>query len=131
MDIRVESSRTSCPVDRSLLATRRGECQHRDGTVSPSKGARGHCLGRRRMATIHAMTTESAPPYPSTLPVVVPLEESRDGELSRRRFLHGAALAGGGLVAAGIAACAPAAAPGWTYGPPLSTPASGSSAPSG
>ena len=46
--------------------------------------------------------------------------------LSRRGFLRGAAIAGGGLMAAGIAACAPAATPQWTYGPPL---ASGSAAP--
>ncbi len=39
-----------------------------------------------------------------------------DPSLSRRGFLRGAALAGGGLVAAGLAACTPAAS-GWTYGP--------------
>ena len=39
-------------------------------------------------------------------------------DLSRRRFLGTAVLAGGGLVAATVAACAPGAAtPGWTYGP--------------
>jgi FtsP/CotA-like multicopper oxidase with cupredoxin domain len=53
---------------------------------------------------------------PSTLP-----------SLSRRGFLRGAAVAGGGLMAAGIAACAPAVkAPAWTYGPTL---AAGSAAP--
>lgn len=40
-----------------------------------------------------------------------------DPSLSRRKFLRGAALAGGGLIAAGVAACAPAATAGWTYGP--------------
>ncbi len=40
-----------------------------------------------------------------------------DPSLTRRRFLRGAALAGGGLIAAGVAACAPAATAGWTYGP--------------
>jgi FtsP/CotA-like multicopper oxidase with cupredoxin domain len=41
-----------------------------------------------------------------------------DPSLTRRRFLRGAALAGGGLIAAGVAACAPAVgAPGWTFGP--------------
>ena len=40
--------------------------------------------------------------------------------LSRRGFLRTAAISGGGLVAVGVAACAPAAtAPGWTYGPAL------------
>jgi manganese oxidase len=42
-----------------------------------------------------------------------------DPSLSRRGFLRGAALAGGGVIAAGIAACAPSAAPTWTYGPTL------------
>jgi FtsP/CotA-like multicopper oxidase with cupredoxin domain len=40
-----------------------------------------------------------------------------DPSLTRRKFLRGAALAGGGLIAAGVAACAPAATAGWTYGP--------------
>ena len=40
--------------------------------------------------------------------------------LSRRGFLRGAAIAGGGMVAASVAACAPGAvAPRWTYGPTL------------
>jgi manganese oxidase len=39
--------------------------------------------------------------------------------LSRRGFLRGAALTGGGLLAAGLAACAPAAsATNWSYPPP-------------
>ena len=41
---------------------------------------------------------------------------SRD--LDRRGFLRGAVVAGGGLVAATVAACTPPGAmPGWTYGP--------------
>lgn len=41
--------------------------------------------------------------------------------VSRRNFLRTAALAGGGLVAAGLAACAPGSRPtaAWTYGPTL------------
>jgi manganese oxidase len=39
--------------------------------------------------------------------------------LSRRGFLRSAAIAGGGLVAVGVAACAPASPPGWTFGPSL------------
>jgi FtsP/CotA-like multicopper oxidase with cupredoxin domain len=52
-------------------------------------------------------------------------------DLSRRGFQRGAALTGGGIMAATLAACAPAAAtPGWTYGPVLSqAPAGGSPAP--
>lgn len=53
------------------------------------------------------------------LPVVV------DPNLSRRGFLRGAAITGGGIVAVTIAACAPAATgAGWTFGPPLSPAAS-------
>ncbi|MEA2536740.1 MAG: hypothetical protein QOF11_974 [Chloroflexota bacterium] len=45
--------------------------------------------------------------------------------LTRRGFLRGAALAGGGLLAAGVAACAPnGAAPTWTY-PPAAAPGQG------
>lgn len=51
-------------------------------------------------------------------------------ELSRRGFLRGAALTGGGIVAASIAACAPAsAAPGWTFGPALTEPPAGGQTP--
>ena len=47
--------------------------------------------------------------------------------LTRRGFLRSAAIASGGLVAVGVAACAPtSAAPAWTYGPT----ASGAPAPS-
>ncbi|HYM82742.1 MAG TPA: multicopper oxidase domain-containing protein [Candidatus Dormibacteraeota bacterium] len=48
--------------------------------------------------------------------------------LTRRRFLAGAAVAGGGMVAATVAACTPAAGAAWTFGP-TAAPA-GSSAPS-
>jgi FtsP/CotA-like multicopper oxidase with cupredoxin domain len=58
-----------------------------------------------------------------TLPQVdLPTPESVDDALTRRRFLRGAALAGGGLVAVGLAACAPAGAPTWTFGPTLPHP---------
>ena len=40
-----------------------------------------------------------------------------DPSISRRRFLRGAALAGGGLIAAGLAACTTTTAPTWSYGP--------------
>ncbi len=40
-----------------------------------------------------------------------------DGTLSRRGFLGVAAAAGGGIVAATVAACAPATGAGWTFGP--------------
>ena len=54
-----------------------------------------------------------------SLPAVV------DPNLSRRGFLRGAAITGGGIVAVAIAACAPAATgAGWTFGPPLSAAAS-------
>lgn len=50
--------------------------------------------------------------------------------LSRRGFLRGAAITGGGIVAATLAACAPATpTPGWTYGPLTTTPPSGGPTP--
>jgi FtsP/CotA-like multicopper oxidase with cupredoxin domain len=52
--------------------------------------------------------------------------------VSRRGFLHGAAVAGGGLVAMSMVACAPASSrPAWSYGPSSAPGAStGASAPS-
>ncbi len=44
---------------------------------------------------------------------------------SRRSFLRGAAVAGGGLVAAGIAACTPGGAATWTFGPQMTRPSGG------
>jgi FtsP/CotA-like multicopper oxidase with cupredoxin domain len=60
--------------------------------------------------------------------------EPRDGsvgllpaDVSRRGFLRGAALAGGGLMAASLAACAPGTTlPAWSYSP-VATPAAGGS----
>jgi FtsP/CotA-like multicopper oxidase with cupredoxin domain len=50
--------------------------------------------------------------------------------LSRRGFLRGAAITGGGIMAATLAACAPTAAvPGWTYGPPVASPPAGGPTP--
>ncbi len=52
------------------------------------------------------------------------------GDLTRRGFLRGAALTGGGLMVATLAACAPTApTPGWTYGPDGSPPVGGSPTP--
>jgi FtsP/CotA-like multicopper oxidase with cupredoxin domain len=59
--------------------------------------------------------SESLPAVPST-----PTDASdplAGGALSRRGFLRGAAVAGGGLVAASLAACTPGGAPNWTYAP--------------
>jgi FtsP/CotA-like multicopper oxidase with cupredoxin domain len=56
-----------------------------------------------------------------------------DAQLSRRGFLRGAAITGGGLLAAGLAACAPTAgAPGWTYPPatPSAAPSASAAPPS-
>ena len=63
----------------------------------------------------------------------LPLPLLEDPSLTRRRFLRGAALAGGGLIAAaGVAACAPAASQaGWTFGPEgLASAAPGAASPS-
>jgi FtsP/CotA-like multicopper oxidase with cupredoxin domain len=68
------------------------------------------------------MITEPATPASPTLPT----------DLSRRGFLRGAVLAGGGVVAATVAACAPGVTqPPWTLGPvgaPNATTAPGSPA---
>jgi FtsP/CotA-like multicopper oxidase with cupredoxin domain len=55
------------------------------------------------------------------------LELSTSAPVSRRSVLRLGALTGGGLVAAAVAACAPAAAPRWTYAPPAT---GGAAAPS-
>ncbi len=73
-------------------------------------------------------------PTPLASPLSDPVDEpsafTLDG-VSRRGFLRGAAVAGGGLVAAGIAACTPGAAALWTAGPvvtPAALPATASPA---
>ncbi len=48
--------------------------------------------------------------------------------VTRRGFLHSAAIAGGGLVAMGVVACAPASSrPAWSYGPSMPSAAPGAS----
>ena len=50
------------------------------------------------------------------------VSESPAEPLSRRGFLRTAAVAGGGLIVAGVAGCAPSvAAPAWTYRPAASS----------
>ncbi|HET9682114.1 MAG TPA: multicopper oxidase domain-containing protein, partial [Candidatus Limnocylindrales bacterium] len=57
--------------------------------------------------------------------------EAIDKAVTRRGFLRGAALAGGGIAAATLAACTPIASPAWTYGPTLNPNQSGAPAPTG
>ena len=85
-------------------------------------------------APAHAPAT----PDPTPDPTPTPPGDRTDAEatsiatpdLTRRGFLRGAALTGGGLVAATLAACAPATpTPGWTYGPVATTTAAGSPTP--
>jgi FtsP/CotA-like multicopper oxidase with cupredoxin domain len=60
------------------------------------------------------------PTDPTTSPTLVDGDGSPSA-LTRRGFLRTAAIAGGGLVAVGVAACAPTSgAPSWTYGPSAS-----------
>jgi len=69
-------------------------------------------------------------PATSTDPSSDDFDRTIGSGLTRRGFLRGAAIAGGGIVAATIAACAPAAAPTWTYGPTVTkAPAAGASSP--
>ena len=76
-----------------------------------------------------SLDSEVAPrPAPMPEPSVVDRLAGVTADLSRRGFLRGAALTGGGIMAATLAACAPAAAaPGWTYGPVLTQPPAGAS----
>ncbi len=92
--------------------------------------------------------SEAAQPAsdPSAADIIAPASDADQApatpEVTRRRFLVGAALTGGGLMAATLAACAPTAAPGggWTFGPAAAAksavpaaataaPAAGSAAP--
>lgn len=79
-----------------------------------------------------------AAPRPAAEPIAAEPADSPAGaggqspmipELTRRGFLRGAAITGGGLMAATLAACAPAATPGWTYGPAGTTGPAGSPTP--
>jgi FtsP/CotA-like multicopper oxidase with cupredoxin domain len=77
-------------------------------------------LSNPRMTVMDSLPQD--PLHPSTL---------TDAQLSRRGFLRGAAITGGGLLAAGLAACAPTAgAPGWTYPPAAPSAAPGAASPS-
>ena len=71
----------------------------------------------------------SAASVPETAPADTAVPTTDSSELSRRGFLRGAALAGGGIAAATLAACTPIATPGWTYGPSLNPNASGAPVP--
>ncbi len=62
--------------------------------------------------------------------VPAPIHPSHAPALSRRGFLRAATISGGGLIAAVVAACAPAgSAPAWTYGPTTGTAAGASPGP--
>ena len=100
-----------------------------------ANGPVGTGRGGLRLATLRRMTT------PATAAGLDPLADSDPSlnvaplaaPVSRRGFLASAAVAGGGLVAMGVAACAPVAAgPSWTYGPAAasaSPPAAGAASP--
>ena len=80
------------------------------------------------------LDSQAAPRPLSGAPVPEPTTDDRHSlitaDVSRRGFLRGAALTGGGIMAATLAACAPSAAgPGWTLGPVLSQAPAGSTAP--
>ena len=74
------------------------------------------------------MSTNSAAPTVTTDPHAQPLDRPESPpDLTRRGFLRAAAVTGTGLVAVGVAACAPAATgPGWSYRP-TAAPAIGAS----
>ena len=74
-------------------------------------------------------------PTVTTSPAASPVEPAQDpvdsaiSSLSRRGFLRAAGLAGGGLMAASVAACSAATSPKWSFGAP-STPGAATPAPS-
>jgi FtsP/CotA-like multicopper oxidase with cupredoxin domain len=69
---------------------------------------------------------------PTSVPAAEAADPAEPSALSRRGFLRTAAVAGGGLVAASVAACAPGAAvPSWSYAPPASGAPAGSPGASG
>jgi FtsP/CotA-like multicopper oxidase with cupredoxin domain len=57
-----------------------------------------------------------------------PVDDGITPNLSRRGFLRAGALAGGGIAAATLAACAPAAAPSWSFARPAAPIAASASA---
>jgi FtsP/CotA-like multicopper oxidase with cupredoxin domain len=71
----------------------------------------------------------------TTIPIAtIPDDPSAEARaVSRRGFLRNAALAGGALVAVGVAACAPATSSpaGWTLGPTLGAPGASDGTPAG
>ena len=87
-------------------------------------GAECHLRPRSAGRTMPGMDTTIAPDRPS------PTSSTEASPLSRRGFLRTAAVAGGGLVAASVVACAPASSrPAWSYGASLA-PAASAGAPS-
>src|SRR5204862_6807702 len=81
------------------------------GTGGPSQRADQLITKCRPAPTLRSMTT-SDPSRPDTGD-----HPRLDPAVSRRGFLTTAAAAGGGLLAIGPAACAPASAQHWTFGP--------------
>ena len=78
----------------------------------------------RQPAPAPALGAETATPATPATPASEAAPSIPAIDLSRRGFLRGAALTGGGIMAATLAACAPpATAPGWTFGPVGSAPA--------
>jgi FtsP/CotA-like multicopper oxidase with cupredoxin domain len=77
------------------------------------------------------MNTDPKPvPEASDRAIQSSIIEASAEALTRRGFLRGAALAGGGVLVAGVAACTPTgAAPTWTYAP-AATPGTGAGQPS-
>ena len=126
-----------------------GRAEHRP-PIGPAVGAGCHFRTAPSGATMSTCIPDLRrpllrPPDPAIHPMheAPPTGDSTAdplaASLSRRRFLRTAAtVTGGGLVAAGVAACAPALGPTWTFGPgvvppvasPDATGADGSAAPS-
>ncbi len=111
-------------TDRDELEASEAAGSDQSGALRPVRnGPNGPTRDLDATVTIRAMDTKPQDTLP--LPDVV------DPNLSRRGFLRGAAIAGGGVAAVSLAACAPATTgAGWTFGPPLSAAASVAPSPS-
>jgi manganese oxidase len=100
-------------------------------TIGPLRDATGHFLRSPSSVDIPGMSAEpQADPDVADRTIMLSAAQQSGESLTRRGFLRGAAVAGGGLVVAGIAGCAPTSgAQNWTYAPPGS-PATGAAQPS-
>ena len=113
---KVESLFAVDPGDATLEAYQRPPGTH-GATEGPRVPGQRSLPARGRHRDDRRMRTHQPSPAPVTPETASSEPASNADSLSRRGFLRAAALTGGGLAAASIAACTPAAAPVWTFSP--------------